>query len=170
LSASVCQHCRVRLAFEQLAISWEPFSALSATELYELMELRQRVFVVEQNCVYLDADGHDPSCIHGVARRGGRIVACARIVPPGITYDAVSIGRVAIDRSVRGHGFGHDLIRSALDECDARFPREPITIGAQLYLQVFYEGHGFVAIGQPYVEDGIEHVDMHRSAATDRIG
>lgn len=128
------------------------------------MQLRQQVFVVEQNCVYLDADGHDPVCLHGLCFLGPTLVAYARILPPRQTYATPSIGRVVVAPVVRGSGLGRVLMEEALSECAARYPTDAISIGAQHHLQTFYESLGFCANGDPYDDDGIMHVDMIRRA------
>ena len=141
---------------------WLTFDQLTTDELYRIMRLRQQVFVVEQNCVYLDADGHDPLAIHGLGEIGIDLVAYARVVPANVTYDTPSIGRVVTAPGSRGSGFGRLVTEQAISEATRRFPGQPVTIGAQLYLQSFYESLGFVAVGEPYEEDGIAHVDMER--------
>ena len=126
------------------------------------MQLRQQVFVVEQNCLYLDADGHDPVCIHGLGFRSRQLVAYARILPAGRTYETAAIGRVVTAPATRGSGLGRMLMNEAIGECTSRYPTEPISIGAQLHLRAFYETLGFIATGEPYDEDGIMHIDMVR--------
>jgi ElaA protein len=135
------------------------FAELSVDELYALVMLRERVFVVEQNCVYLDADGLDPACRHLWARRGARIVAYCRIVPPNRVYDEIAIGRVITAPEERGTGLGRELMRRAIAICGA----QRIRIGAQAHLQRFYGELGFVADGEVYDEDGIPHVQMVRA-------
>ena len=143
---------------------WLGFDELTPVDLYALMKLRQEVFVVEQNCVYLDADGLDPSCIHGMATAtdDAALVAHARLVPAGLAYATPSIGRVVTAPRARGWGLGRTLMTKALAESESRFPAKVITIGAQLYLQRFYESFGFAAVGRPYEEDGIMHIEMTR--------
>lgn len=145
---------------------WLAFDQLSVAELYHIMELRQRVFVVEQHCVYLDADGHDPHCVHGIGTIDHELVAYARLVPPGRTFPAPSIGRVVTAPRARGWGLGRTLMLQAIAESGRRYPGLAITIGAQLYLQPFYESLGFSAVGAPYDEDAIMHIDMVRSSTS----
>jgi ElaA protein len=144
----------------EVSWKWLAFHELSTGELYDVMQLRQQVFVVEQQCIYLDADGLDPQCIHGIGRLQEKLVAYARIIPAGLSYPEVSIGRVVSSPEFRGHGLGRKLMNEALREANERFPYAPITIGAQLYLQFFYESLGFKVVDEPYDEDGIMHVDM----------
>lgn len=129
------------------------------------MELRQQVFVVEQRCVYLDADGHDPVCVHGTGWIDGRLVASARVVPPGLIYPTASIGRVVTAPSARGYGLGRLLMQHAIRETLLRYPNAGITIGAQHHLQSFYASLGFSPIGEPYSEDGITHIEMRATAS-----
>jgi ElaA protein len=144
------------------AVTWTltPFAALSPQQLYEALALRQRVFVVEQACAYLDCDGHDPAALHllGTDARGV-LVAYARLLPPGTTYREAAIGRVVTDRSARGAGTGRALMHEAIARVRATWPG-PVRIGAQRYLERFYRELGFVADGEPYDEDGIPHVEM----------
>ncbi len=142
-----------------------PFHKLSLQELYSLMQLRQEVFVVEQDCPYIDADGKDPEATHilGFAE-GGRLIACSRLLPPGVSYPGyASIGRVASSPTVRGMGAGKALMQHSIEWCGQLFPRAPIKISAQCYLTRFYEGFGFEQEGQEYLEDGIPHIGMVKS-------
>jgi ElaA protein len=136
------------------------FADLSPRELYEALALRQRVFVVEQACAYLDCDGHDASALHLLGTdEGGVLVAYARLLPPGTTYREASIGRVVTDSSVRRSGAGRALMREAIGRARATWGGS-IRIGAQRYLERFYGELGFVPDGEPYDEDGIPHVPM----------
>jgi ElaA protein len=150
---------------------WLDFNEISVRELYDLLALRQQVFVVEQDCVYLDVDGKDPECRHVIGmiesndQQGpaSKISAYARILPRGLSYDTVSIGRVIVTEAGRGTGLGKALIVECLQEVERLYPGEPITIGAQHHLERFYNGFGFTSIGEPYLDDGILHVDMIRN-------
>lgn len=146
------------------AIDWLPFDRLSGRELYDVLQLRQRVFVVEQTCPYLDADGVDLRCWHALGVEGGRVVATARLVPPGEKYAEPAIGRVVTAPEVRRRGHGLTLMRSAIAQGQRLYPGQGLRLSAQRYLQRFYEGLGFVAVGEPYAEDGIPHVEMVREA------
>ena len=138
-----------------------PFSELTADELYDLLALRQLVFVVEQKCPYLDCDGKDQASLHLLGREtSGRLVAYARLVPAGVTFVQPSIGRVVNHPDVRRSGVGKELMREAIARARAAFGPQPIRIGAQLYLKRFYEELGFAADGDVYDEDGIPHVHM----------
>ena len=147
---------------------WEitAFADLSASDLYEAMRLRQRVFIVEQNCNYLDADGIDRVCVHLLGWRtngsGRDLVAYARLVPANVKYPEPSIGRVITSPEQRGRGAGRELMRQAIDAVERAGWGSSIKIAAQLYLERFYEGFGFSRVGEPYLEDDIWHVDMLR--------
>jgi ElaA protein len=147
-----------------MAIYWEikAFDALSVHELYDLLRLRSEVFVVEQNCVYLDLDGKDKLSLHLMGAFDGKIVAHARLLDAGISFENASIGRVVVDPKYRDKKWGHDLMREAIAGVKAHFNKTKITIGAQLYLKKFYESHGFVTTSEVYLEDDIEHIEMVR--------
>ena len=144
------------------------FNELSLTDLYDLMRLRQEVFVVEQSCVYLDADGYDQNARHLLGRDGeGQLVACLRLFAPGVKYkefpDEASIGRVCTAALARGTGLGQELMRRGIAEAERLWPGSRIRISAQAYLLNFYGKLGFVPVSEPYDEDGIPHVEMLRS-------
>lgn len=145
-------------------ITWHsiPFSELSTQQLYQLLKLRVDVFVVEQNCPYPELDGKDTlaGVEHLLGYADTELVACARLLPPGTSYDNTSIGRVATKQSARGDGLGHQLIKEALTRCEALWPNKTIDIGAQQHLENFYASHGFETISEMYLEDDIPHVDM----------
>ena len=136
------------------------FEDLNVHELYAIMRLRSEIFVVEQNCVFLDADDKDQQCYHLAAWHDGNLVAYARLVPPGISYTEASIGRVITNKAYRGSGAGRQLLHNAILQCTLIFGEKTIKIGAQLYLKKFYESFGFQQVGQNYMEDGIEHLHM----------
>lgn len=146
-----------------MQLTWHDraFADLTVGELYAIVHLRERVFVVEQRCVYLDADGHDPKCRHVFATgEGGTLAAYARIVPAGVKYRSVAIGRVVIAPELRGTGLARVLMEKAIAACPAG---QPIELGAQAHLEKLYASLGFVRTGEVYVEDGIPHVDMMRN-------
>lgn len=146
------------------ALRWtcQAFDALSPRALHDLMRLRSEVFVVEQQCLFLDLDGADPACWHLCGERDGRLLAYARLVPAGLKFREASIGRVVSDPAQRGSGLGHALMAQAVRELQALWGERPIRIGAQAHLEPFYRAHGFVADGAPYDEDGIPHIEMLR--------
>ncbi len=136
------------------------FAQLTAAELYAITSLRERVFVVEQNCIYLDADGFDPIARHMWAEDGAKLRAYLRILPAGTKFADVSIGRVVTDPEVRGTGLGKELMRRGL----AAAGPVPVRIGAQAHLERFYGELGFVRSSDVYDEDGIPHIEMLRPA------
>jgi len=140
----------------------KPFNALSAAELYDILLLRAEVFVVEQNCVYQDIDGKDSKALHLIGTTDDKIIAYSRLFAPGDYYDNASIGRVVISPAYRDRKWGHDLMRTSIAAVAEQYNTSAITIMAQLYLKGFYEGHGFVQDGEPFLEDGIPHIMMHR--------
>ncbi len=147
-----------------MQVTWQckAFSNLSPFELYGILQLRSSVFVVEQNCVFLDADGtKDFEALHVFAHtHTGEILACARLLPAGIAYPECSIGRVVSSQNHRGMALGRQLMERSIQEIYQHFGKQPIRIGAQYYLRKFYESYGFEVRGDTYMEDGIEHVIM----------
>ncbi len=149
-------------------VSWQctSFQGLSPDDLYSAMALRQIVFVVEQNCPYLDADGFDAKAHHLFGWKKGdgwkRLVAYARIFPPRVKYAEASIGRVATHPDVRGTGLGRVLMTEGIRQVDEKGWGKEIRIAAQMYLERFYAGFGFQRVSDPYLEDDIWHVDMRR--------
>lgn len=147
-----------------MSITWRfaAFDALSAAELYELLQLRAEVFVVEQACAFQDMDGSDSQAIHVLGAVDGQLVAYARCFPAGIKFPEASIGRVITREPVRGSGTGHELMRQSIACVGQHWGEQPIRIGAQARLEKFYLQHGFLTAGAPYIEDGIPHVEMLR--------
>ena len=147
-----------------MGIQWKikSFESLSANELYDILRLRSEIFVVEQNCVYLDIDGKDKVALHLFGEFNGKIVAYSRLFEAGISFDNASIGRVVVDINYRDKKWGHDLMREAIAGIKAHFGESKITIGAQLYLKKFYESHGFVQTSEMYLEDDIPHIEMKK--------
>lgn len=143
-------------------INWvcKPFSELSVYELYTMLRLRNEVFVAEQNCVYQDADNKDQNCFHLCGRMNETLIAYARLVPPGISFNEVSIGRILTSPASRGNGSGKMLMQQAIAFCRQIFGNQNIRIGAQFYLKRFYESFGFVQCSGKYVEDNIIHIEM----------
>lgn len=146
-------------------IAWtlRPYRDLAADEVYEILALRQSVFVVEQRCAYLDADGND-RCGHHLLGRDdrGRLIAYLRILGPGCRFPEPSIGRVLVHPDCRGKGMGGMLMQEGMRRCARLFPGRPIRISAQHHLRRFYEKLGFRCLGDgnPVDEDGIPHVEM----------
>lgn len=144
-------------------VTWKcvHFHDLTREELYAIMAARQSVFVVEQDCPYLDADGIDAECWHllGLAPND-TVLAYLRIIPPGARYAEPSIGRVLTTAEGRGKGFGRALMEEGIARLRSLYPNAPIRISAQQYLEAFYYSLGFRPVSEPYDEDGIPHVEM----------
>ena len=146
------------------SLTWccQSFAELDTVTLYAVLHLRAEVFVIEQQCVYQDVDGKDPRAHHVSAWDGEHLVAYARVLPPGVSFDEASIGRVVTSPRYRTIGAGRELVARSLEACERVFGARPIRIGAQSHLQRFYGSFGFVPCSAEYVEDGIPHVDMLR--------
>jgi ElaA protein len=149
-----------------MTFDWLPFDRLSARQVYDVLALRQRVFIVEQTCPYPDADGVDFRCWHALGcDEAGQLVATARLVPPGVKYVLPAIGRVVVAPEARRAGAGRALMESAIAQVQRLYPGQGIALSAQRYLERFYASLGFVVAGAPYEEDGIPHVEMVRGEA-----
>lgn len=139
----------------------QQFDALSTSALYNILQVRSQVFVVEQHCIYADADGIDNQCHHlSITNTNAHIMAYARLIPPSVVYTECSIGRVLTSQAYRQLGYGKLIVKYAMEQCKILYPQHHIKIGAQLYLQAFYQSFGFVTCSQVYDEDGIEHIKM----------
>ena len=137
-----------------------PFAELSVDQLYALLKLRQDVFVLEQTCLYPDIDNKDKHCHHLLGYQEDNLVALLRIVPPGLSYDEPSMGRVTTAREFRNAGIGRELVQQGVEVLCELYPGLSVKIGAQTYLKNFYASFGFEAVGDVYDEDGIPHIDM----------
>ena len=141
----------------QLAFRTVQFHDLTASEVYQILHLRSEVFVVEQDCVYLDPDDKDASAIHVLGYYGAEFAAYSRILPPGKEF--VHIGRVIVKEKFRGKELGRHLMKFSMHKARSIF-QSPIQLAAQSYLRDFYESLGFTQIGEEYLLDGIPHMDM----------
>ncbi|NDC77273.1 MAG: GNAT family N-acetyltransferase [Chitinophagia bacterium] len=143
-------------------IQWtlKAFDALTPHELYAILRLRSEVFVVEQQCIFLDTDDKDQPSWHLTLHAHGSLQAYARLLPPGLAYPEASIGRVVSSPATRRQGYGRKLMEKSVEECLKLYGQGDIVIGAQLYLKAFYGSFGFVAEEDVYMEDGIPHVKM----------
>jgi ElaA protein len=139
------------------------FSELSVHELYDVLQLRSAVFVLEQQCLYPDMDNQDFHARHLLGVADGIVLAYARLFAPGKVYTQASIGRVVTAQACRRTGVGRQLLREAIAAVERNWGAVPIRIGAQLYLTGFYESFGFKRDGEEYIEDGIPHVHMLRA-------
>ncbi|MFY9242331.1 MAG: GNAT family N-acetyltransferase [Polaribacter sp.] len=136
------------------------FSELTTTELYQILQLRAEVFVVEQDCVYQDVDFKDQKALHVFGLKNDKIVAYTRIFKPGDYFENSSIGRVVVAALERKFGFGHEIMKASIKVIKDHFNEDTITISAQKYLKKFYESHNFIQVGEEYLEDGIPHIRM----------
>ena len=147
-----------------LSWRWWRFEELGVDGVYDMLALRAKVFILEQG-PYLDPDGADRHGWHLLGRdESGALLAYLRLLDPGVKFDEPSIGRVVVEASLRGQGVGHQLVREGVARCSALWPKQAIRISAQAHLQRFYRHHGFEATSGEYIDDGIPHVDMRRSA------
>lgn len=143
-------------------VSCKYFDLLGPHELYAIMQLRNEVFVLEQQCIYQDADNKDLNSHHLMIWDNKKLVAYSRLLPPGLAYTEMSIGRVISSPAYRKKGAGKLLLKEDIKACHHLFGAGPIKIGAQLYLKKFYESFGFVQVSDIYLEDNIEHISMIR--------
>ena len=142
--------------------SFKTYDELKLNELYHLLELRSQVFIVEQNCVYHDIDGKDPSAIHLLGYLKNKLIAYSRILrPDAIGTKHVKIGRVVTHKKNRGNGVGYTLVKKSIDFCRDNFGNKIIKISAQVHLKNFYTKCGFTERGKTYLEDGIPHCAMY---------
>ncbi|MBT8254440.1 MAG: GNAT family N-acetyltransferase [Flavobacteriaceae bacterium] len=138
------------------------FSELSCQELYDLLQLRSEVFVVEQHCVYLDMDGKDEKAIHVLGFEDDKLVAYLRIFKPGDYYEETTIGRVVVKKKMRSKGYGYDIMKASIKAVETKINSQKITVSAQTYLRKFYNELGFIEQGEEYMEDDIPHIRMTR--------
>ncbi|MES2648347.1 MAG: GNAT family N-acetyltransferase [Bacteroidota bacterium] len=152
-------------------MNWElkTFEELSNTALYKILQLRCEVFVVEQNCPYLDEDDKDQECYHFMCWKDGLLAAYTRILPAGLAFEEASIGRVVTSAKARGEGLGRSLMLESIKALYQLYGEVPIKIGAQLYLRDFYLSLGFLQVSDSYLEDNIPHIKMLKTIATDNL-
>jgi len=136
------------------------FQELTINELYDLLQLRSEVFVVEQNCVYQDIDGKDTKALHVIGKKNNKIVAYTRIFKPGDYFEYASVGRVVVRNIERQHKYGYDLMEASIKTIKDYFNTTTIELSAQVYLKKFYNTLGFQEVGVEYLEDGIPHINM----------
>ena len=140
------------------------FDELSAVDIYYILQARSQVFVVEQHCVYQDIDELDFDCLHLVAHMDKTLIGYCRIIPPNVGGNGTNpnprVGRVLVLPDNRHHGVAREIMTRAIKHCHSKYGKKPIQIAAQTYLIHFYQSLGFEAVGQPYEEDGLDHIDM----------
>lgn len=146
----------------ELQFKIKRFNELSIQELYQMLQGRSEVFVVEQNCVYQDIDGKDQKAIHVLGYIGEDLAAYCRLFDAGDYFEETSIGRVIVSPKHRDKKLGHGLMKAAIEAVAEEFGKTKITISAQQYLQKFYESHGFVQTSEMYLEDDIPHIEMKK--------
>ena len=136
------------------------FNELNLEELYQILQLRSEVFVVEQDCVYQDIDGKDQKALHILGIKEGKVIAYTRCFDKGFYFEEAAIGRVVVKESERKFGYGHLILKASILAIEERFKTKNIKLSAQQYLTDFYESHGFMQMGEGYLEDGIPHIAM----------
>jgi ElaA protein len=146
----------------ELHWEWKAFDELTAEEVYNILCVRQQVFVLEQECLYLDADGKDRKAFHLMGFLNNELVAYARILAPGVSYPEVSMGRILTTQKARGTGSGMQLMEVGLSRISEEYGNVAIRISAQSYLKEFYRKYGFEPTGKEYLEDEIPHMEMLR--------
>lgn len=134
----------------------KPFEELEAEDIYQILDLRGEVFLIEQRIFYLDTDFKDQKCVHYYIRDDHMMVSYLRLIPAGIKYQEHSVGRVATKASHRRQGLASKLIKEVIDDLNG----QPIRISAQAYLESYYAHLGFKTVSEPYMEEGIEHIEM----------
>lgn len=153
-------HNLLIIQVNDITFTYKPFSELTPYELYAILQLRSEVFVVEQNCVFLDADDKDQLSLHVMGWQNNLLAGYTRLVPPGVAYDEASIGRVVTSPKVRKTGIGKLLMQFSIRTTYNVWGKSTITIGAQFYLRNFYMSLGFQQCSNIYIEDGIQHIKM----------
>lgn len=143
-----------------MEISKKTFQELTLSELYNILKLRSEVFVVEQDCVYLDVDGKDEKALHIIGYSDGELAAYTRCFKPDDYFKEASIGRVVVNKSHRNKGLAHLIMEESIEAIINRYQSNQIKVSAQTYLKNFYEAHGFKKKGEEYLEDGIPHISM----------
>lgn len=136
------------------------FSELTLRELYDILRMRSKIFVAEQQCVYIDVDGADLSAWQIFAYDGDRLAASMRVLPRGVAFETLAMGRVAVAQTFRGRGLAREMMERAISFAQKELGESSVTLSAQLYLTEFYRSLGFSEISEPYDDEGIAHVDM----------
>lgn len=144
----------------ELSFQIKTFQELTTTSLYEVLQLRAKVFVVEQNCNYQDVDGLDTKALHVLGYIDNHLIAYARCFAPGEYFPQAAIGRVLVEKNYRKENYGHRLLEESIKVIATYYNTTSIKISAQEYLLKFYQQHGFKAIGDTYLEDNIPHRAM----------
>lgn len=146
-----------------IEIKVKTFQELTTQELYNILQLRSEVFVVEQDCVYQDIDGKDENALHVIGFKDKTVVAYTRLFKPGYYFDEASIGRVVVKDSERKYKYGSDIMNASIKAIKNHYDVSKIKISAQTYLKRFYNNLEFFEVGEEYLEDGIPHIGMIRN-------
>ena len=146
-----------------LKIEVKSFEELTKHQLYNLLQLRSEVFIVEQDCVYQDLDGKDEKALHVLGIKKNKIIAYTRIFKPGDYFEDASIGRVVVKKNERQYKYGYDIMEASKKAIKDHFKVSKIKISAQCYLKAFYSNLGFKTVGEEYLEDDIPHIAMIRA-------
>ena len=145
-----------------MTIEVKKFDELNTTTLYDILQLRSEIFVVEQDCVYQDLDGKDQKALHVIGKKKNKVVAYTRVFRSGDYFEHSSIGRVVVAKDQRQYGYGKVIMNASIKAVKEHLNEDIIKISAQTYLKKFYNGLGFNEYGEEYLEDGIPHVAMMR--------
>lgn len=143
-----------------IIIKTKTFSELTTQELYNILQLRAEVFVVEQDCAYQDVDNKDQKALHVLGFKEDKIVAYTRIFKPGDYFKKASIGRVVVAKNERKYKYGYDIMKASIKAIKEHYKESTITLSAQTYLKTFYYNLNFIETGEEYLEDGIPHIKM----------
>ena len=146
-----------------LVIKTKTFQELSTQQLYDILQLRSEVFVVEQDCVYQDIDGKDQKALHVIGYKDDKLVAYTRLFKPGDYFKEASIGRVIVKENERKYKYGYDIMNASVKAIKDCYNEKTIRISAQTYLKSFYNNLDFKEVGEEYLEDGIPHINMIKS-------
>jgi len=146
---------------KEIDYKWKNFDELSLDDLYAILNLRQKVFIVEQDCPYIDADYTDQDAFHLLGYQGNNLIAYLRAFKPGIKYEGSSMGRIVTEKNSRGLGLGKEIIKEGVRFLKKEYPSYEIVISAQHRLQHFYIELGFISRGDVYLEDNIDHIQMY---------
>ena len=152
-------------SYDSCIWTWYDWPALDSDTLYAALKLRSDIFVVEQNCVFSDMDGLDPRCEHLCCKdASGTLLGYLRLLPPGVKYAEPALGRLVVKSVARKSGLARVTLFEGIERCNALYPRHPIFLSAQQYLEKFYQSMGFETVSSPYLDDGIMHIDMRRAS------
>ena len=143
-----------------MEITVRTYNELTRDELYDILQLRSEVFVVEQDCVYQDIDGKDKKALHVIGKIDGNVVAYTRCFAPDIYFKEAAIGRVVVRADERKYGYGHHIMEASLSAITEHYKTNTVKLSAQTYLIDFYRAHDFKSTGEEYLEDGIPHIAM----------